>query len=219
MELEQKTKIITGDAANLDVTSFPLRYGVIVADPPWPYRQSKSLKGGVNKHYVTMTDDDIVNMPVKSLAMSNSILLLWGTWPKLPAAVRVMESWGFNYLTGFPWIKTTKNGAVQSGIGFWVRGCSEFVFIGRRGEVRAPEAGSRFAGLLSPNLGHSMKPESIYDIAETLPGPYLEIFARRSRAGWHSFGNEVEDVTTGVIHTPSNNGVNPTAQPRLFALG
>ena len=40
---------------------------------------------------------------------------------------------------------------------------------------------------------HSKKPEAFQDIVETVsPGPYLEMFARRQRAGWDTWGNEID---------------------------
>jgi len=36
------------------------------------------------------------------------------------------------------------------------------------------------------------------------PGPYLEMFARRKRPGWQSWGNE---VASDVILTPKRSGV------------
>jgi N6-adenosine-specific RNA methylase IME4 len=42
-----------------------------------------------------------------------------------------------------------------------------------------------------PRAGHSVKPDSFFDLVESVsPGPYLELFARRERVGWHSWGNE-----------------------------
>jgi len=39
---------------------------------------------------------------------------------------------------------------------------------------------------------HSRKPERLYDIVEACsPGPYLELFARHPRRGWHRWGNEL----------------------------
>lgn len=38
---------------------------------------------------------------------------------------------------------------------------------------------------------HSAKPEAFLDIVEQIsPGPYLELFARRDRLGWDTWGNE-----------------------------
>ena len=38
---------------------------------------------------------------------------------------------------------------------------------------------------------HSVKPDAFYDLVERVsPGPYLDLFARRNRLGWHTWGNE-----------------------------
>jgi N6-adenosine-specific RNA methylase IME4 len=155
--------------------------------------------GGLVYEYQTMPLEDICRMPIQTLAADDSILLLWATWPKLAEAMHVIESWGFRYLTGLPWIKIVGEPRrnlwgdldikPQYGIGYWVRTCSELVLIARRGNVSPPEGGS--IGLLSENFGHSRKPDNLYDYAERLPGPYLEMFARRPRPGWDSYGNEI----------------------------
>jgi N6-adenosine-specific RNA methylase IME4 len=179
------------------------KYGVIVADPAWRYSQA-GVRGSAENEYTTMTAAEVCALPVEQLAADNCILLLWGTWPLLPDALRVMHAWGFDYVTGFPWVKIEGEPSFtlwgeldvkpQYGIGFWVRGCSEFVFIGRRGSVSPPVEG--FVGLLSENFGHSRKPESLHHYAETLSGPYLELFARRRREGWDAWGNQVPDAIT-----------------------
>lgn len=195
-------KIVLGDAKRMDLTQFE-KYGVIVADPPWPYRITIK-QGTVEGQYDTMTDEDLKAIPVPELALPDSVLLLWGTWPKLPQALALMESWGFDYVTGFPWVKTTSGNNFDYGVGYWVRGVSEYVMVGKRGGVSVePLRMKGFMGLLAensngspelwlggPNLQHSRKPDSVHQLAEALPGPYLELFARRPRHGWTVFGNE-----------------------------
>ena len=173
------------------------RYGVVVADPPWSYNNS-GTRGAAANHYPTMPDREIEAIHVPSA--EDSVLFLWATWPKLPEGLSVLRAWGFEYVTGLPWIKLVGDPSInlwgeltikpQYGAGFWVRGCSEPLLIGRRGSVSPPGGG--FVGLLSENLRHSRKPENVYHIAERLPGPYLEMFARRKRLGWDSWGNEVK---------------------------
>lgn len=177
------------------------RYGVIIADPPWQYGGGgKTFKGAAEHHYETMSLKSIKALPVGDLAAPDSVLLLWATWPLLEAAMLVIPAWGFEYVTGFPWIKiqgppqVTLSGEWEYkpsyGVGFWVRGCSEVVLVARKG---APEPSpASFVGLLSERFHHSRKPQNLYEYAETMPGPYLELFARRQRQGWDSFGNEVE---------------------------
>lgn len=173
-------------------------YGVIIADPPWAYRNA-GVEGAAAAEYPTMTTAQLCALPVANLAAPDAVLLLWGTWPNLPDALAVLRAWSFEYVSGFPWIKFSTppvrdlwgdwRARPQYGTGFWVRGCSEFVFIGRRGNVSPPDGG--FVGLLSANFGHSRKPDNLHQYAEQFPGPYLEMFARRPRPGWAVWGNEV----------------------------
>lgn len=177
-------------------------YRVILADPPWSY--SVERNGAAARHYPLMTTDAICALPVSSLAADDAVLLLWGTWPKMPDALRVVEAWGFGYVTGFPWVKLEGEPSVDLwgewrlrpafGIGFWMRGCTEYVLIGKRGAASPPT--ESFVGLLSERFEHSRKPENLYHYAESLPGPYLELFARRPRTGWSVWGNEVADSIT-----------------------
>jgi N6-adenosine-specific RNA methylase IME4 len=182
-------RVIIADAREFNPAWFKIQFGVIVADPPWAYRVSK-VAGSAEAEYPTLSLADLQAMPIAEVAKPNSVLLLWGTWPQLPEALSLMKAWGFEYVTGLPWVKVSKGLAVQYGIGYWVRGCSEYVLIGRRGDVPPPRR-EGFLGLLSPNLKHSRKPGCIHELAESLPGPYLELFAREQRPGWVCFGNEV----------------------------
>ncbi|MBL8396058.1 MAG: hypothetical protein JNK99_15160 [Candidatus Accumulibacter sp.] len=54
---------------------------------------------------------------------------------------------------------------------------------------------------------HSEKPDASYELIEAVsPGPRLELFARRKRGDWHTWGNEVPcDVSMGhnVQSTPN----------------
>ena len=46
--------------------------------------------------------------------------------------------------------------------------------------------------LIAPRRQHSQKPKETRERIELLvPGPYLELFARSSRPGWDSRGNEI----------------------------
>ena len=51
-----------------------------------------------------------------------------------------------------------------------------------------------------PVAEHSRKPEAFLDLVEHVsPGPYLELFARRQRLGWDTWGNEaLEHVEMGA---------------------
>ena len=173
-------------------------YDVILADPPWNYSNS-GCRGAAENQYPTMSVEDICNLHVGELAKDNSVCILWCTWPQLQEGMKVLNAWGYRYITGFPWVKITSIAPnlwgkieikVPYGIGFWARGCTEFVMIGTKGNASPPDG--QFIGLLSPNLFHSRKPEDIYHYAESIPGRKIELFARRKREGWDAWGNEVE---------------------------
>lgn len=187
----------------------PGGYGVILADPPWAYDRD-GPRGGVAHEYPSLEPAALASMRIgQTLGAADSILILWATWPKLTEAMALIDAWGYSYVTGFPWLKIqgvpqfdlTGDLSIrpQYGVGYWVRGCSEPILIARRGHVSPPPGG--WVGLLSPNLGHSRKPDSIYQFAESLPGPYLELFARRPRAGWDAFGNEIANSIPIPIDT------------------
>lgn len=83
-------------------------YQIIYADPPWRYDQ-KGLQGAAEKHYSTMSLEDICKLPVGSISAKDSILFLWATFPQLPAALRVISAWGFKYKTvAFLWLKKNR---------------------------------------------------------------------------------------------------------------
>lgn len=174
-------------------------------DPPWAYRQ-RSGPNGASAPYPTLTTAELAAPPVGTLAARDALLLLWATWSHLPDALELLQAWGFEYVTGLPWIKiigapSPANAAdapdvggprftPQYGIGHWVRGCSEALVLAKRGDVRPPTGD--FVGLLSPNFGHSRQPESVYELAEQFGGPFVELFARGlPRQGWTAWGAEV----------------------------
>lgn len=74
------------------------KYEIIYADPPWRYKQ-KSLSGAAEKHYTTMSLQEICGLPVSELSHDNSVLFLWATFPMLKEALEVIEAWGFKYKT------------------------------------------------------------------------------------------------------------------------
>ncbi len=175
-----------------------MKFRTIVSDPPWAYG-NRGCRGAADNEYPTMSTEDICALRVQDVAEDDAVLLLWTTWPFLKEGIKVAESWGFKYLTGLPWVKVNKAEEdlwgewymkTQMGVGFWVRGVTEPLLICRRGNAKPPK--ECFVGLISPNISHSRKPDNIYEYAEALPGPYLEMFARRPREGWSNWGNVMD---------------------------
>ena len=171
------------------------KYGVIYADPPW-YFKTYSNKGkdrSPEKHYPCMSMADIIRLPVGDLAKDNSVLLMWVVDPLLDQAFKVIDAWGFKYKTvGFTWAKTnrTKMGFF-TGLGYWTRANPEMCLLATRGK---PKRNSKSIPQLvvEQRQEHSRKPDIVYNhIENMLDGPYVELFARRKRNNWHSWGNEV----------------------------
>lgn len=139
-------------------------------------------------------------MPIKQLAEDDSVLVMWTIWSYLKGALEVIDAWGFEYVAGFPWIKSTYEPTVDLfgelrfkptwGLGVWVRGCSEPVLVAKRGNAKPPE--TSWLGLIGQRMQHSRKPDNLYQYCESMQPPYLELFARRERQGWSAFGNQVK---------------------------
>lgn len=181
-----------------------MRFGTILADPPWPYARASSharLSGYSNYEYEPMSMDDLKSLPVDDVAATDAVLLLWTTWPFLREAAALIDAWGFEYVTGMPWVKVASvqpsgddmqrqlSFAPTYGVGYWFRGCTEPLLVAKR--PKGPSVRTPWVGLLSPNAKHSRKPQSVYDLAESFPAPHLELFARGRREGWTQLGNEL----------------------------
>lgn len=169
-------------------------YNVIYADPAWEY-DNTGLNGAAEHHYSTMSIDDIYNLPrsIDLCIADNAVLFLWATNPLLPEALECVRRWGFNYKTNVVWVKTE---LVKPGVGWYVRGRHELLLIATRGsftpldEHLSPPIGSV---LEAPIQEHSRKPDDAYTLIERLypDCSYVELFARRTREGWTTWGDEV----------------------------
>jgi len=187
-------------------TNLDSQFGVILADPNWNYGNFGAKKHGSPKtHYKTTETVDLIKIPVYKWAKKDCILILWCTWPKLDEGILLLKAWGFDYVTGLPWIKTSpSSGTIRTGIGFWFQSTSELLLVGRKGKPGSPDGNATkqrkpVKGLLcgsewqfyAPIKEHSSKPLSIYDWAKAkLKGPYLELFARNQIHGWTCWGHD-----------------------------
>ena len=85
-------------------------FDLIHADPPWRYSDVSRNRGGAERHYSTMSLDEMKRMNVADYANKNCYLFMWTTGPQLEDSIELMRSWGFAYCTfGFVWVKRTKN--------------------------------------------------------------------------------------------------------------
>lgn len=176
-------------------------YSTLVVDPPWPMRWDGSGSGGRRRNatplrYSLMTLDDIKALPVSEIAAPDAHLYLWVT-PDLNRrgeGVATAEAWGFTVVDEIIWHKP------NLGVGRFPRHCHEPLLVCRRGsvpftaarDVRSVQTWTQVFG----NKGgktHSAKPDAALDLIETAsPGPYVELFCRRPRFGWDSWGHGYE---------------------------
>lgn len=175
-------------------------FSTILADPPWRFLNRTGKMAPEHQRllrYPTMTLEEIIELPVGRLSAANSHLYLWIPNALIAEGLEVMKRWGFTYKSNLVWYKIRKdNGPDGRGVGFYFRNVTELVLFGVRGNMRTLSPGRRQVNLFtSRKREHSRKPDELYDIIEECsPGPYLELFARHPRRGWHQWGNEdVED--------------------------
>jgi N6-adenosine-specific RNA methylase IME4 len=178
-----------------------MRYQTIVIDPPWPQKGGGPLKGregfldatGASQKlpYGTMSISAIYDLYIP--AADDCVLYLWTTSGFLHEAFPLLHHWGFAYSTTLVWAKNP----IGSGLGGPYGIATEFVLLGRRGRTPVVErVGRNWWNWKRPydergKPQHSAKPEEFYAMVEQVTaGPYLDMFARRSRLGWDVWGDE-----------------------------
>jgi N6-adenosine-specific RNA methylase IME4 len=170
-------------------------FDVIMADPPWLFelRSDSGDAKSAQAQYDCMPTAEICALPVGHLAAGDSWLWLWGTFPMLPDALRVMSAWGFRYVAGGPWIKRGTSGKLAMGPGYILRGNAEIFLLGKNGSPKTYAKDVRNV-IEAPRRQHSRKPEEGYAVAEKLFGPArrLDLFTRKTRPGWTAWGREAQ---------------------------
>jgi N6-adenosine-specific RNA methylase IME4 len=171
-------------------------YRTIVADPPWQPELgggwgARADKGRGQRFYRTMPLEDIKALEVPAAPQSH--LYIWCLSQHIDWGYDVCRAWGFDPVMTFAWCK--------DGLGVGRFRCNtEHIIAGRKGPRHGNPfgRGGRHAQATAgtwftwPRGRHSEKPAEFYQMVTGLsPGPYLEMFARVRRPGWHAWGNEV----------------------------
>lgn len=180
------------------------RYSVILADPPWKYADKSLHRGGAERHYPTMSVDEIRRLNIQAIAAPDALLFLWVTAPFVARGVHmhVAEWWGFELRTvAFTWIKTTAQKIDGTwiamrpawGMGHWTRSNAEQCFLGVRGNPKRADAGVHSV-IIAPRGKHSAKPPETRERIVRLAGdvPRIELFARERVEGWDAWGDEIQ---------------------------
>jgi len=186
-----------------DIGNCPNKYDVIYADPPWSYKDKcNSGNRGAEFKYPCLELSDLMQLPVKSLAADNCILLMWWVPPMPIEALKLVEAWGFTFknMKGFTWHKKTKNGLDHFGMGNYTRANSEDCLIAIKGKPKRESASVRQI-IESEVRAHSQKPDVTRDRIVQLAGAdkrFLELFSRQEVSGWDCWGNEISSIKEQV---------------------
>ena len=148
-----------------------------------------------------MTLGEICDLPVESIATDPAHLYLWVPNALLPDGLKVMEAWGFRYVSNIVWHKVRKDGGSDGrGVGFYFRNVTELLLFGVRGKnARTLGPGRSQVNMIQTRKReHSRKPDEQYSIIEECSwGPRIELFSRGKRKGWHTWDNQAEVYDIG----------------------
>jgi N6-adenosine-specific RNA methylase IME4 len=196
---------LRADLEDLEIAPLPRVVGgfqTVLADPPWRFTNRTGKVAPEHRRldrYDTITTDEICRIAVSDVVADMAHLYLWVPNALLGDGLRVLEAWGFRYKSMLVWHKVRKDGGSDGrGVGFYFRNVTEPILFGVRGRLRTLPPGRRQVNLFaSRKREHSRKPDEQYEIIEQCSrGPYLELFARYPREGWHVWGTEApHDVT------------------------
>ncbi len=160
-------------------------------------------KDGRNKYrqQTALTIQELKDLPIKQII--GGYVFLWTVGPFLinGAATDVLKAWEFEPVSMLAWAKYHVNeqknlfGAHDEhgygGVGYWFLGNSEYCIVGKRKGLPSIRTGTSSL-IVAPKRRHSEKPEHIHKLCESkLPGPYIELFGRKTREHWVVLGDEV----------------------------
>lgn len=168
-----------------------MTYNLILADPPWKYGRDMHDGSRSTDHYPSMELDDMKSLDIPSLVNDeNCVLFMWATAPKLDWAIELGRAWGFQYSTvAFVWDK------MRTLAGCYTITECEFVLVFKHKKKRLPKRYKTNVKQFFQEKPreHSRKPEYVQDMIDLMypEAKKIELFARRSREGWDTWGNEV----------------------------
>jgi N6-adenosine-specific RNA methylase IME4 len=182
---ENRAKVSEAQAPE-DIIKSAAKFATIVIDPPWDWGDEgdQDQMGRARPDYATMSKEQLMALPVGTLADDDCHLYMWITNRSLPKGFDLIQAWGFRYITAITWAKPS------FGMGNYFRGQTEQILFAVKGSqpLKRKDVGTLFTAPRGPN-GHSSKPVEFYDLVESCsPGPFLEMFSRHNRDGWTPWG-------------------------------
>lgn len=168
-----------------------MKYNVILADPPWEYKQDMHTGHRSTDHYPSMTFKELADMPISQMCDDRCVMYMWTTGPNMDMAIQLGKEWGFKFAqVAFVWDKQR----TCSG-NYTITEC-EFVLVfkPKRGVLPKRTKTNARQFFQEKPREHSRKPEYVQDALELMypDANRIELFARRIRPGWDAYGNEVD---------------------------
>lgn len=164
-------------------------YHTIVVDPPWSYGNNS---GRQRTEYADRAWDLSRITAFKDEWLGARIpddwchLYLWATDIYAGDVNAILEAWGFTPKVWLVWVKD------RFGMGNYYRHQHELCMFATRGKQRLKRKNASTV-FYAPITKHSEKPDAFYALVESCSyGPFLDVFARKHRAGWDVWGDEVE---------------------------
>lgn len=176
------------------------QYKCLVIDPPWQY----TLRVDDDTHrnripYKSMTVREIAALPISELLEDSAYVWLWITNSHISYLPLMVGSWGLRQLTLLTWIKTTNDGStVRMGTGHYLRNSTEHCALLVKGSPKSFSSmgtlSNQNTAIFAPRQEHSRKPQAFFTLVDQLCAGMskLEMFARESRVGYDSWGDQTE---------------------------
>ena len=150
------------------------KFDIMYADPPWHYNGKmqfdRSGKGvdeidlskkifisSATFKYPTLKTSELMKIPIYEIAKDDCLLFMWSTNPHLAQAIKLGETWGFEYKTvAFVWDKMNHNP------GQYTLSNCELCLLFKRGRIPKPRGARNIQQLVrSPRKGHSENQRAI----------------------------------------------------------
>ncbi|BGP19300.1 methyltransferase [Rhodosporidiobolus nylandii] len=201
---------INADLRSLDVSVLG-KYDVVVADPPWAIHQELP--------YGTLTDEEMMHMPVGTMQDEGGLLFLWVTGRAMELGRECLNAWGYERIDELVWVKTNQlQGLIRTGrTGHWLNHSKEHCLVAIRRppppvptpsdpspsprEARLPawfNTSLDTQVILAEVRETSRKPDELYEMIERVlggrgMGRKVELFGREHnlREGWWTLGNQL----------------------------
>lgn len=181
-----------------NILTIDKRYDIIYTDPPWEQTKGGKRKCRPNQgkelDYPTMNIDDIFRLQSAYFSFSNPKhnIFMWTIDKFLVETEQKMKEMGYELHARFIWDK--ENGIAPA---FTVRYSHEYLlWFYKKGNILMPckETQGKYTTVLRErSTKHSKKPLCAYEMLEDMfpDSNKIELFARNTRKGWDSWGNEL----------------------------